>query len=243
MCRGSGPISFGGKRHHRARRPGASVGRECQGGDTMSGPAAAWPELGEVGDLAGARGSGPAESNRVGEVAKADGEEGDDVPTWSPWLSEYARRTGPRRRAHLAVHLASPRNGRHFVGAALADWRLWQLADHAMTCTSELVTNAVRHAVWPRDCGLRRVVTVTIAVFGAGVLVEVHDLDPRLPVVKPRPDLSALSDDLSELSEGGEGLRVVAGLTDRCGVRSVGAGKSIWFLLGDRGGCAVAAGA
>jgi serine/threonine-protein kinase RsbW len=203
----------------------------------VTGPAAAWPELGELGDLSGEQAPGPAgEANRVGEVAKADGDgEGGDVPTWSPWLAEYARRTGPRRRAHLAVHPTSPRNGRHFVGAALADWRLWHLADHAMICTSELVTNAVRHAIWPRESGPRRVVTVTIAVFGAGVLVEVHDLDPRLPVVKPRIDPAELGDDLSGLCEGGEGLRVVAGLTDRCGVRSVGSGKSIWFLLGERG--------
>ncbi|HEV2637677.1 MAG TPA: ATP-binding protein [Actinocrinis sp.] len=198
----------------------------------MTGQASAWPEAGEV-DRA-RRGARPAEASRPGETAKAV-DDGLDGPAWSPWLAEYARRTGPRRRAHLAVHPTSPRNGRHFVGAALADWRLWQLADHAMTCTSELVTNAVRHAIWPLDSGLRRVVTVTIAVFGQGVLVEVHDLDPRLPVVKPRPDFANLSEDLSELAEGGEGLRVVSGLSDRFGVRSLGTGKSIWFLLTDRG--------
>lgn len=215
----------------------------------MTGPAAAWPELGQADHTAAARRehAPKGEANLVGEVAKAEpgaperAQDG-DVPTWSPWLAEYARRTGPSRRAHLAVHLASPRNGRHFVGAALADWRLWPLADHAMTCTSELVTNAVRHAIWPREYGSRRVVTVSIALFGAGVLVEVHDPDPRLPVFKPRPDFMSLSDDLSELCEGGEGLRVVAGLSDRFGVRSSGQGKSLWFLLGDRGGHRVTTG-
>jgi serine/threonine-protein kinase RsbW len=216
--------------------------RDHRGGDPVIGPAAAWPDLGEIAMAGGRYARDPAaEANRIGEVAKAGPEaEAADTPAWSPWLAEYARRTGPSRRAHLAVHLASPRNGRHFVGAALADWRLWRLADQAMTCTSELVTNAVRHAVWPRDCGPRRVVTVSIALFGSGVLVEVQDLDPRLPVFKPRIDFTMLGDDLSELSEGGEGLRVVAGLSDRFGVRSIGTGKSIWFLLGDRvGGGAV----
>jgi len=154
-----------------------------------------------------------------------------ESPAWSPWLAGYERDVGLRRRAHLPVHISSPRSGRHFIGATLADWRLWALADHAMTCTSELVTNAVRHTVWPVDVGYRRVITLMMAQLAGAVVVEVRDLDPRLPQLRPRPDLSDLSEDLSELSEGGEGLRVVAGLADEFGVRSMPVGKSVWFLL------------
>ena len=138
---------------------------------------------------------------------------------------------GLRRRAHLPVALSSPRGGRHFVGATLADWQLWGLADHAMTCTSELVTNAVRHARWPEDPAGRRVITVAVAQLVGAVVVEVWDLDPRPPVFKPRPDLSMLSEEMSELAEGGAGLRVVAGLTDEFGLRPLREGKALWFLL------------
>lgn len=243
MCRGSGPISLSGERNHPHRRPGAAGPRERARGVRVTGRAAAWPETGRVdeggrpdaADQAGAAGG----TGKIGEAGAAGGahrqetieETADESPIWSPWLAEYETKAGTRRRAHLAVHLNSPRNGRHFVGAALADWRLWPLADYAMTCTSELVTNAVRHAIWPLDCGFRRVITVSIATYGNGVVVEVHDLDPRMPVVKPRPDFSRLSEGLLELSEGGEGLRVVAGLADKFGARQLAQGKSTWFLL------------
>jgi len=178
--------------------------------------------------------------NGVREEAGSTEQAASDPPelAWSPWLPSYNRDVGQRRRAHLPVHITSPRSGRHFIGATLADWRLWALGDHAMTCTSELVTNAVRHAVWPKELGYRRVITLTIAQLVGAIVVEVRDLDPRPPVLKPRPDLSHLSEELSELSEGGEGLRVVAGLADEFGVRPLPAGKSVWFLLRTLHGCA-----
>jgi anti-sigma regulatory factor (Ser/Thr protein kinase) len=152
--------------------------------------------------------------------------------SWSPWLPAYDTAIGLRRRAYLPVHVKAPRIGRHFVGAVLADWRLWQLADQAMTCASELVTNSLRHAAWPPDCGYHRVITVAMAqLAGGAVVVEVRDLDTRLPAFKPRLDLSNLSVDLTELTEGGEGLRVIAGLADEFGARLLPAGKSVWFVL------------
>jgi len=165
-----------------------------------------------------------------------------ETTPWSPWLPGYARDVGLRRRAHLPVHVSSPRSGRHFIGATLADWRLWALGDHAMTCTSELVTNAVRHAVWPRELGYRRVVTLTVAQLVGAVVVEVRDPDPRPPVLRPRADLSDLSEELAELAEGGEGLRVVAGLADEFGIRPLPVGKSVWFLLRTTHVCGALAG-
>jgi anti-sigma regulatory factor (Ser/Thr protein kinase) len=100
-----------------------------------------------------------------------------------------------------------------------------------MISVSELVTNAVRHARWPTDCGYRRMITIAMAQLDGAVIGEVRDLDARLPVLKPHADWSHLDEDLSELSEGGEGLRVVAGLADKFGARLLPAGKSVWFLL------------
>jgi hypothetical protein len=63
------------------------------------------------------------------------------------------------------------------------------------------------------------------------VVGEVRDLDRRRPEFKPRRDLSKLGDDLAELAECGEGLRLVAGIADEFGVRDLAVGKSVWFLL------------
>jgi anti-sigma regulatory factor (Ser/Thr protein kinase) len=63
------------------------------------------------------------------------------------------------------------------------------------------------------------------------VAVEVRDLDARLPVFTAEPDLSGLDADLSELSERGVGLRIVAALADKVGASKLRVGKSVWFLL------------
>jgi anti-sigma regulatory factor (Ser/Thr protein kinase) len=149
---------------------------------------------------------------------------------WSSWMLDFGVLPELRRRAHLPVRASSVRSARHFVAAALADWHLWPLAENAMLCTSELVTNAVRHALWPTN-GTQPMITVIVRSATDGVVVEVGDLDARLPVFTVGPDVAALSADVFELSERGAGLQIVAGLADKVGVSKLTTGKSVWFLL------------
>lgn len=60
---------------------------------------------------------------------------------------------------------------------ALADWGLSELEGDALLVASELVTNAVRHAVAPRD----REIETRYVRLGNGVRVEVHDASPARP--------------------------------------------------------------
>jgi anti-sigma regulatory factor (Ser/Thr protein kinase) len=102
------------------------------------------------------------------------------------------------------------------------------LADDAMACTSELVTNAIRHAAWPVGGLNRRVVTVVMQRAPDWVVCEVLDLDERVP------DFGAVASGRgpdAELAEVGRGLRIVARIADDFGSRRLAVGKSVWFLL------------
>lgn len=79
--------------------------------------------------------------------------------------------------------------------------------------STELVTNAVVHGRGPVGL-LAQVDEIT-------VLVEVHDHGASVPVVRAS-GLEATS---------GRGLRLVAHLASRWGVRTTVAGKCVWFSL------------
>ena len=84
--------------------------------------------------------------------------------------------------------------------------------DGAVLLTSELVTNAVRHA--------RTEVVVTLCDAGVGVRIEVTDDAPGTPVLG-RPDVDATS---------GRGLSLVNHVADSWGVvRHPGDGKTVWL--------------
>ncbi|GGY85319.1 ATP-binding protein [Streptomyces avidinii] len=101
---------------------------------------------------------------------------------------------------------------------ALVGWGLSELEEDALLVASELVTNAVRHAVSPRD----REIETRYVRLGDGVRVEVHDTCPARPVF-------GLSD---QDGDSGRGLYLVAALADRwaVGERS-GPGKRVWAEL------------
>lgn len=79
--------------------------------------------------------------------------------------------------------------------------------------TTELLTNAVRHASGP--------ITLRMTWGDDGVRVEVHDHSFERPVLK-RPDRDAI---------GGRGLLLVEALAGQWGVTPNGSGKSVWFSL------------
>lgn len=85
--------------------------------------------------------------------------------------------------------------------------------DDLLLCVSEVVTNAVLHA--------RSAPTMTVAIDGTRVRVEVLDADPSLPV-RRRRSLEAST---------GRGLLLLDDLTERWGTTPQGDGKVVWFEL------------
>ncbi|MFJ9559354.1 SpoIIE family protein phosphatase [Streptomyces fuscichromogenes] len=98
------------------------------------------------------------------------------------------------------------------VTAQLTAWGLDELAFATELVASELVTNAIRHAVGPLRLRLLR---------DRALICEVSDGSSTLPRLR-----RARSED-----EGGRGLFLVAQLTERWGTRYTSEGKTIWTEL------------
>lgn len=121
----------------------------------------------------------------------------------------------------MGVEAEFPGTGRSVGRArALVMDTLWQhglnrLAAVASVVTSELATNAVRHARTP--------FRLTVHPIPHGVVIEVRDGSSEMPQpVDPRPHEFA-----------GHGLMLVAALADEWGVEREGAGKCVWFALSE----------
>ena len=109
----------------------------------------------------------------------------------------------------------APRAARQRVAVACRGWPKTFVVD-AQVVTSELVTNAVRHAFGP--------LALAILATTTNLHVEVSDGSPELPVADPTSHAHA---------EGGRGLAIVALLATQWGYRARedGAGKTVWFDL------------
>ncbi|MEU8310787.1 ATP-binding protein [Actinomadura sp. NPDC048955] len=102
---------------------------------------------------------------------------------------------------YLKAEPASVKVARDHVGKIAAEG--WPVDGYgAGLVTTELVTNAVRHAK-------TELVTVNAFASEAAYVVEVWDGDPTLPVLRQ----------VERLGEGGWGLRAVAEYVTRWGVR------------------------
>jgi len=134
---------------------------------------------------------------------------------------------------------------RRFVAATFEQWHLTDDLDTVALLTSELVTNGVLHARTPLEIGLTS--------DERGLLVEVHDSDPRPPTprghrinlladideVLLRPDALTVQDERQALLAvgpagaigAGRGLLLVEALADEWGVELVEDGKAVWFRL------------
>jgi anti-sigma regulatory factor (Ser/Thr protein kinase) len=108
----------------------------------------------------------------------------------------------------------SASGARRFVAAAL---RRWQCADDvvdlALLLTSELVTNAYRHAGTETRVSVRR--------DDQCVHVEVRDVGPGEPELRPH--------DTDRVD--GRGLQIVDALAHRWGYESSERGTAVWFDL------------
>ena len=95
----------------------------------------------------------------------------------------------------------------------LAVWNADELTEVAELLTSELVANAVRHAMTAVD--------LDVSWDDPTLRVEVRDGSPDLPVIREVPG-----------ADGGYGLRIVGALARECGARRLDDdGKSVWFTV------------
>ena len=124
----------------------------------------------------------------------------------SPWLQSHCVR--------LASGPAAVPAARRQVQAALRAWALPADPADVVLLTSELVTNAVRHAAGP-------VITLVVSLSRGQVRVDVHDTSGVLPEVA----------DIPADAESGWGLHLVASLADEWGYYRTPDGKAVYFTL------------
>jgi len=121
----------------------------------------------------------------------------------------------PQRESCLLPPSAvAPAQARRFVTDALTSWGVAEAFGDVPLITSELVTNAVRHAEGS--------VNVTIDLEAERVRVEVQDLSEELPVKA----------DIDAAREGGWGLHIVERLSARWGLEPRPGGKTVWCEVG-----------
>ena len=114
----------------------------------------------------------------------------------------------------LPAALESPRSVRRFVTDQLHGWGYDSIGPDAGLLTSELVTNAVRHASAPY--------AVEVVDLHNGVVVTVEDAGHELPL----PRYSGYE------AEGGRGLAIVESVSAAWGAWAIpDDGKFVWFRL------------
>lgn len=106
----------------------------------------------------------------------------------------------------------SVRAARAFVASMLDLWRCDDMDRVVELLTSEIVSNAVRHATGP--------IRVEASLADDGSLrVGATDDHPGMPVLR----------DAGPDAEGGRGIRLVERLAERWGVETVDGHKVVWF--------------
>ena len=126
-------------------------------------------------------------------------------------LARIAERAERRcTRIDVQAGPQGPAQARAEVQARAEALGLGDLLDDVQLVVSELVTNAVRHALPP--------VALEVETDGTQVVIAVCDASPVQPL--PR--------DADEAAEGGRGMLLVDLLCDSHGVRSQPPGKTVW---------------
>lgn len=110
----------------------------------------------------------------------------------------------------LARSQNAPALARRFVMTTLDTWGVGETFADVALVTSELVTNAVRHAGSDVD--------VSLDLTRERLRLEVSDLSHQPPVLR----------DLEAALDGGWGLHIVALLASRWGLESRAHGKTVW---------------
>ncbi len=123
--------------------------------------------------------------------------------------------TGRSLRLALPPDVPAVRLARRATRDALAAWQLGYLEEDAVLLVSELVTNAVLHALDTGAIGLE------LTSAGTSLHVEVQDGDPTWRQTRSPADCD----------ESGFGFVLVDALARRWGVRRIAGGKAVWAEL------------
>ena len=120
----------------------------------------------------------------------------------------------------LGADTGSVHAARSFTSATLRRWGTAERGPDVVIVVSELVTNALRHALpGAGDVRLRRPVQLGLLQFGPCVLCAVADPSPAVPA--PRAPGS--------LAESGRGLHIICALSDQWGCTAPSdTGKAVW---------------
>jgi anti-sigma regulatory factor (Ser/Thr protein kinase) len=119
-------------------------------------------------------------------------------------------------RLALTAGPAAATHARRHVRALLSAWEVPVDPYTAALLTSELVTNAVKHATEPGDA-----VHLVISWDGGRLRVEVHDRSGCPPLLLDAPPDA----------EAGRGLMLLAQLAADWGYRWTVSGKAVYFIL------------
>ena len=111
----------------------------------------------------------------------------------------------------LRASFGAPARARDFVASKLQTWGIDEAFPDVELLTSELVTNAIRHAEGDVELSIDH-------SQGDCVRIEVRDLSERLPVMRP----------LETAREGGWGLHIVGRIATRWGLEQRTGEKTIW---------------
>ncbi|WP_372461564.1 ATP-binding protein [Actinacidiphila acidipaludis] len=144
---------------------------------------------------------------------------------------------GSERFRSVTLDADAPDTGsvvRRTAFSVLNNWGLHPLVDDVTLCLSELVGNAVQHAVpdgWHSGASRGRHVTVTLRAWPTCLFLEVSDEDSTPPMLPAgdfvlTDDSKASSDAL--LADSGRGLLIIQSLSD-----------AAWWAPRDEGGKSV----
>jgi anti-sigma regulatory factor (Ser/Thr protein kinase) len=139
----------------------------------------------------------------------------DPAPTRPVTLPRVATRT-------LGPDTGSVRTARDFTIATLQRWGTAERSQDIVIVVSELLTNALRHAV-PAS-GDRRPVRFGLLQPGSCVLCAVADPSRAAPVLQSR----------GSFAETGRGMQIICALSDQWGFAPSDPGKVVWAMFGRR---------
>lgn len=141
---------------------------------------------------------------------------------WDEWLSSLDGGPGPNDDAPLVAartlpaEVESPKIARSVTKVTLTRWNLSRLYDDAAVVVSELVTNAVRHALSP---GTHDSLRLALVRYQGHLVCMVTDPADTVPTMR-EPDYVA---------ETGRGLHIIAAMSRAWGWTPLrGGGKAVW---------------
>jgi anti-sigma regulatory factor (Ser/Thr protein kinase) len=139
-------------------------------------------------------------------------------------MNQTLRSDTRSRSVRLAALPSAVPWARRVLRHMLCEWRLESLSDPALLLVSELVTNAVEasRAVPRLDQVGHPMISLTVELGDASLLVKVWDADPGLPVLQ--------EEDLT--GDRGRGLLLVDFLADAWGHHDHDHGKVVWCEIG-----------